>query len=79
MSYSTLEEKLQAVPERFFSQVSSFLDIILSLSNNSVEESNTLALGHSIPGLLKGKFKYPDDINLYDEEIANTFFRKRLR
>ena len=41
MSYSTLEEKLQAVPERFFSQVSSFLDIILSLSNNSVEESNT--------------------------------------
>lgn len=73
MPYSMLEEKLQAVPECFFSQVSSFLDIILSLSNKSPEEQKNNNLGHPIPGLMKGKFKYPDNINLYDDEIASAF------
>lgn len=72
MPYSQLEEKLQAVPEQFFSQVSSFLDIILSLSNNNQQQTNQNS-GHPIPGLAKGKFKYPDNINLYDDEIATAF------
>ena len=72
MPYSQLEEKLKAVPEQFFSQVSSFLDIILSLSN-TVKEQKSQNAGHPIPGLAKGKFKYPDNINLYDDEIATAF------
>lgn len=72
MPFSALEEKLQAIPEQFFSQVSSFLDIIISLSNNKSEQKNNNS-AHPIPGLAKGKFKYPDNINLYDDEIATVF------
>ncbi len=36
MPYTVLEEKLRAVPEQYFEQVSSFLDIILSLPTISI-------------------------------------------
>jgi hypothetical protein len=29
--------------------------------------------GRPILGLAKGKWKYPDDINLHDDEIAEVF------
>ena len=45
--------------------------IILTLSKDStVKKENK---GRPILGLAKGKWKYPDDINLHDDEIADAF------
>ncbi|MBR1639451.1 MAG: DUF2281 domain-containing protein [Treponema sp.] len=73
MSYAVLEEKLQAIPEQYFDQVSSFLDIILSLSEKEIVPEKKNASKHLLHGLARGEFKYPDDINLYDNEIADMF------
>ena len=73
MPYTVLEKKLQAVPEQYFEQVSSFLDIILSLPTKNVNMVKKSPSRHPIPGLAKGEFKYPDNINLYDNEIAEMF------
>lgn len=75
MPYAVLEKKLQAVPEQYLEQVSSFLDLLLSLPKTSPNGKAVKKIpdGHPIPGLAKGKFKYPDDINLYDDEIAEMF------
>lgn len=69
MSYVALEEKLKLIPEEYFPQIDGFLDLIISLSG--VHSSQ--APGHPILGVAKGQFKYPDNINLYDEEIAEMF------
>lgn len=73
MPYTVLEEKLRAVPGQYFEQVSSFLDIILSLPTKDADMLKKSPSGHPIPGLAKGEFKYPDNINLYDNEIADMF------
>lgn len=73
MSYAALGKKLQSVPEQYFEQVSSFLDIILNLSHNDNHSDKKHLSGHPVPGLAKGEFKYPDNINLYDDEIADIF------
>lgn len=72
MPYEVLEKKLQAVPEKYFSQVSSFLDIILSLANNN-STSSSKQQGHPILGLGKGLFTVPDDIHFADDEIQDMF------
>jgi len=71
MNYSILEKKLHDVPEQYFSQVSAFLDIILNLSDNAIAKKEPKRL--PIIGLAKGKWKYPENINLYDDEIADSF------
>lgn len=70
MTYSVLEKKLHDVPEQYFSQVSAFLDIILNLSKESAIKKETK--GRPILGLAKGKWKYLEDINLHDDEIAEA-------
>lgn len=42
MPYAVLERKLQAVPEQYFDQVSSFLDIILSLPTKTLSSEKSL-------------------------------------
>ena len=70
MSYDVLEKKLQAMPERYFDQISSFFDLLLSLNvSGKVDKSKSKVT----PGLAKGIFKYPDDINAGDEIVADTF------
>ena len=47
MTYSDLEKKLSNVPERYFSLVSAFFDLILALPNDSAtnkEKRNSLFL-----------------------------------
>lgn len=75
MPYAVLEKKLKAVPEQYLDQVSSFLDLLLSLPKTSSEGKTGKKIpdGHPIPGLAAGEFKYPDDINLGDDEIAEMF------
>ena len=71
MPYAVLEKKLQAMPERYFDQISSFFDLLLSLDKHedyADEKARKLT-----PGLAKGIFKYPDDINAGDEIIADAF------
>ena len=48
-----------------------FLDIILNLSKESAMKKELKGL--PIIGLAKGKWKYPDDINLHDDKIADAF------
>ncbi|MBO4321129.1 MAG: DUF2281 domain-containing protein [Treponema sp.] len=73
MPYTVLEKKLQAIPEQYFEQVSSFLDLILSLPVKKTNKEKVSSLRHPTPGLAKDEFKYPDNINLYDDEVANMF------
>ena len=73
MPYAVLEKKLMSVPEQYFEQVSSFLDIILSLSQPEEVPLKTKASGHPIFGLAEGEFRYPEDINLHDDEVADLF------
>ena len=42
MLYSALENKLKSIPEQYFEQVSSFLNLILSLSNNTTSKKQFL-------------------------------------
>ena len=73
MPYAVLEKKLQAVPEQYFEQVSSFLDMILTLPTNKDGGGAILPSGHPIFGLAEGEFRYPEDINLHDDEVADLF------
>lgn len=74
MPYAVLEKKLQAVPEQYFEQVSAFLDLLLTLPKKTIAEpTERKPSGHPIMGLAKGEFRYPDDINLYDDEVAEMF------
>lgn len=74
MSYAVIERKLHALPEKYLEQVSMFLDLLLSLSPKSEnEEPVHKSSGHPILGLAKGEFRYPDDINLGDDEVAEMF------
>jgi hypothetical protein len=43
----------------------------LTLSKDSTAKKENK--GRPILGLAKGKWKYPDDINLHDDEIADAF------
>lgn len=71
MPYAILEQKLKAVPEEYFEQVAGFLDLILKASHMEREEKPKKK--PIIGGLAEGKYKIPDDINAFDDEIADMF------
>ena len=73
MPYTVLEKKLKAIPEQYFEQVSSFLDIILSVSPNSSDKNSSDFDELPIFGLAEREFSYPDDINLHDDKITDLF------
>ena len=73
MPIEVLERKLQVVPEQYFKQASAFLDLLLSLPTQPEQKTERKPSCHPILGLAKGKFRYPDDINLYDDEIEEIF------
>lgn len=58
------------MPERYFDQISSFFDLLLSLP---ISEKIDNPKSKVTPGLAKGIFKYPDDINAGDEIVADAF------
>lgn len=53
MTYSDLDKKLSKVPEPYFSLVSAFLDLVLSLPKDSTIKKENKEL--PILGLAKGK------------------------
>ena len=69
MPYAVLEKKLQAMPERYFDQISSFFDLLLSLDKQTEEKSkNKIKIG-----LAEEKYKVSSDPNAGDEVVADMF------
>lgn len=59
-AYKTLTIEAQHEVEQFIN--------FLSSKQNNTQKNNCI-----IMGLAEGKYKIPDDINAYDDEIANMF------
>ena len=72
MSYEAVAMKLRSVPEQYLEQISFIIDSFLRLKQND-EQSVSQPSGHPIFGLAKGEFRYPDNINLGDDEISEMF------
>lgn len=69
MPLAILEQKLKEFPEEYFDEINAFFDLlsykVSALSKNEV---------HGVtPGLAQGKWKYPKDINAFDDDIAKEF------
>lgn len=73
MPYEVLERKLHTIPEQYFEQISSFLDIIINLINVQPQQTELETPSPIKIGLGKGKFKVPDDIHYGDDDIAEIF------
>ena len=73
MTYSLLEKKLHAIPEQYFEQISLFLDSLMNVTTTRSNGGHLMGSGHPIPGLAKGEYQYPENINLGDDEIAQMF------
>ncbi|MBR6913848.1 MAG: DUF2281 domain-containing protein [Treponema sp.] len=65
MPLAVLQQKLNAIPEEYFDEVNAFFDFlsykVTFLSTNNKTENKV------IPGLAEGKWKYPKDINAFDD------------
>ena len=76
MPYEVLERKIRSIPEEYFPEIDSFLDFLSYKATaeqaGKVAQENTPS-GHPIFGLAKGFGRYPDDINAYDDEVAELF------
>ena len=73
MTYSVLEKKLHAIPEQYFEQISLFLDSLMNVTKKRSNGGHLMGNGHPVPGLAKGEYQYPENINLGDDEIAQMF------
>ena len=62
-------EILKEFPEEYFDEINAFFDLLsYKVSVLSKKEINGV-----IPGLTQGKWKYPKDINAFDEDLADEF------
>ena len=69
MPLAILEQKLKEFPEEYFDEINAFFDLLsYKVSVLSKKEINGV-----IPGLTRGKWKYPKDINAFDEDLADEF------
>lgn len=69
MPLSVLEQKLKEFPEEYFDEINAFFDLLsYKVSVLSKKEIHGVT-----PGLPQGKWKYPKDINAFDEDIAEEF------
>ncbi|MBP3709570.1 MAG: DUF2281 domain-containing protein [Treponema sp.] len=71
MSYAMLQEELKTLPDDYIEYVSEYVELLkYKISFLGQGQFPQKAV---IPGLAEGKFKYPDDINAYDDEIVDMF------
>ena len=72
MSLTTLQKKISTFPEEYFDEIDSFLNLlefkVKVLSAKEKQDAPKI-----IPGLAKGKWKYPKDINAFDNDVAEEF------
>ncbi len=72
MPLAVLQQKLETFPEEYFEEIETFFDFLSY--KVSVLSVNPQASGQKvIPGLAEGKWKYPKDINAFDDEIEKEF------
>lgn len=70
MPLAILQQKLSSFSEEYFDEINEFFDFLTYKSNSKSENSKKTRV---IPGLAEGKWKYPKDINAFDDEIADDF------
>ena len=72
MPLAVLQEKLKSFPEEYYEEINSFFDLlsykVSVLSENPLQVKKTVT-----PGLAEGKWKYPKNINAFDDEISEMF------
>ncbi|MBO4507861.1 MAG: DUF2281 domain-containing protein [Spirochaetaceae bacterium] len=72
MSLDALQRKLNSFPEEYFEEINAFFDL-LSYKVTAISSGKQKNMQKVIPGLAAGKWKYPNDINAYDDEVADMF------
>ncbi len=72
MSLTVLQEKLSMFPEDCFDEINTFFDFLSYKVKFSTNHSSQ-TLKPIIPGLAQGKWKYPKDINAFDDEVISLF------
>ena len=71
MPYAVLEKQLKELPGEYLEDVSRYVQLLqykIAVLGQSKEKKKGI-----IFGLAEGKYKIPDDINAYDDEIAEMF------
>jgi len=69
MPLAILEKKLKEFPEEYFDEINAFFDLLsYKVSVLSKKEMHGV-----MPGLAQGKWKYPKDVNAFDDDIAEEF------
>ena len=72
MSLDALQRKLNSFPEEYFEEINAFFDL-LSYKVTAISSGKQKNVQKVTPGLAAGKWKYPNDINAYDNEVADIF------
>ena len=70
MPYEVLEQKIKTVPPEYVSEVADFIDFIVTKAVKTSPKKPKKRLPF---GAAKGKFRYPDDIDFCNDEIAEMF------
>ncbi len=71
MSYALAEKELETLPEELTDEVTDYIKFLkykFSLMNAHSSVKRTPILG-----LAEGQYSIPDDINAYDDEVADIF------
>lgn len=71
MALAILQQKLSSFSEEYFDEINDFFDFLTYKAksiNKTTQKKQTIT-----PGLAMGKWKYPTDINAFDEDITNEF------
>lgn len=71
MPLAVLQQKLNSFPEAYFEEINAFFDL-LSYKVKALP-SDTRSKTKVIPGLAAGKWKYPKDINAFDDDVEDMF------
>ncbi|MBR0125031.1 MAG: DUF2281 domain-containing protein [Treponema sp.] len=70
MSYAVLEQQLKSLPEEYLEEVSRYVQLLQYKITVLDQQKKQKGI---IMGLGEGKYKIPDDINAYDDEVAESF------
>lgn len=74
MSYEVLEREIKTLPVEYLDSISEYVALlkykVTFLNQNKQQDSQKKV---PILGLAEGKYKIPDDINAFDDEISGMF------
>lgn len=75
MPFSMIEQNYNTLSFDQQQVVYNLICSLMTLNKNKIQENDSIPEQKSVPkfGMAKGFFKYPDDINLGDDEVAELF------